>query len=259
MRIALTIILNGLHHLNHNNYYKTIIDSIDHWVIVEGASDSTGSTSWCNKMPIGYHNNGYSIDGTTKFLKELAKNNKKVIYIEPVGIWKNKDVQINAGVSKIKEITDECYLWQIDIDEQWSSDQFNEAEKALDAHNAKTGCFLCDYYVGKNLIAKGQWGEGNALPWRRLWKWSGEDFESHEPPRLKGGNGKGILIPIRFKHYAYYFKEDVQFKDKWYTGHRGVYDRWKALQKQNNFPVHISALLGTNTHWGNTNTIIEKT
>lgn len=258
MRIAFTIILNGLHHLKHNDYYKLVPNIFDYWIIVEGASNNKGSTSWCRNMSSNYHNNGKSIDGTTEFLKNISKQYNNIVYIEPEKMWDSKDQQVNKAIEEIKKITNNCYLWEIDIDEQWSKDNIEQAEYTLKQHKGKTGCFLCNYYVGKDLIVKGMWGEGYALPYRRLWNWNGELFETHEPPKLVGGNGLGLLLPQKFNHYAYYFEEDVKFKNDWYSGHDGVYEKWKQLQVETKFPIHISKLLGISTHWGNTNTLIIK-
>lgn len=255
-RIAFTIILNGKHHLLHNDYYKFILKNFKYWVIVEGASNNTGSTSWCHNFPETYHKNGKSIDGTNEFLHQIKKEYPNLIFIEPNGLWKNKDQQVNRCIDEVKKITNSCFLWEIDIDEQWTVENLIKSEQLLKNNNGKTGAFLCEYYVGKNLIAKGEWGEGYILPYRRLWDWKGEYFESHEPPNLKGGNGLGLLLPTTFKHYSYYFKQDVAFKDLWYTGQEGILKRWENLQNEIIFPIHISKLLGTNTHWGNSNTLI---
>ena len=70
-RVAFTIILNGVHHIQHNNYYKLLAENLDTWVIVEGVSLNTGSTSWCNSLPITLHKNFLSNDDTTEFLNTL--------------------------------------------------------------------------------------------------------------------------------------------------------------------------------------------
>ena len=57
MRVAFTIILNGLRHLTHNHYYKTIIENFDYWVIVEGVSQPNDSTSWCKNLDLSFHKN----------------------------------------------------------------------------------------------------------------------------------------------------------------------------------------------------------
>ena len=75
--------------------------------------------------------------------------------------------------------------------------------------------------------------------YRRLWDWSGELFKTHEPPSLDGKNGPGLLLPQRFNHYAYYFEEDVKFKEIYYGGYEGLLERWNKVQ---------------NNKWGNSRT-----
>lgn len=254
MRIAFTIVLNGLRHLTHNNFYKNMIDNFDHWYIVEGVAKPNGSTNWCKELSPKFHNNYLSNDGTTEFLNNNI--HPKVVLIRPQGgPWDSKDQQVNAAIQSIKEITDECFLWQVDVDEQWSSKNLETAEKMLIENNGKTGCFLCDYYVGENQRVIGQWGEGMYEPYRRLWNWKGEMFDKHEPPTLKGKNGPGLLLPQRFQHYAYYFEEDVKFKEAYYQGYEGLYERWKQVQN-NRSTMDIKDLLGNNTWWSNTKTFI---
>jgi hypothetical protein len=150
----------------------------------------------------------------------------------------------------------ECFLWQVDIDEQWTVEQLEIAEKELTANNGKTGCFYCNFYVGKNLIAVGDWGEGRIEPYRRLWKWAGESFVSHEPPKLLGDNNPRLLLTPKFNHYSYYFDEDVKFKETYYGNYSGLYDRWLAIQSTKG-SLHIRFLLGDKVWWSNTNTNIQ--
>jgi hypothetical protein len=258
MRIIFTIIFNGLHHLEHNNQAEFIKNNCDYWVVVEGASSSNGSTRWCKSIPNHLHNNGKSVDGTAEFLKDFSNKNKNIIYIESEGFWNSKDVQVNRAIEEIKKITNECYLWEFDIDEQWESDSLDQAEIHLDQQNAKTGRFRADCYVGKDILAKGDWGELHNDGYVRLWKWNGEYFKTHEPPILEGNNDPSILLNQRFKHYNYYFEKDVMFKNDWYGGHEGIYERWKlinSLPKQN-FPLPINYLI--TGPWGRSNTILVK-
>jgi len=255
MRIGFTIILNGLHHLKHNDYYKTLSKNLDYWVIVEGVALPTGSTSWCKELPDDMHKNFISNDGTTEFLDSIKSD--KVRVIRPNNrAWVNKDEQVNAAITEIKTITNDCMLWQIDIDEQWTLQQMIEAETHLTNHGGKTGCFYCNYFVGPRQMAFGQWGEGKQEPYRRLWNWKGEDFETHEPPKLKGKNGPGLLLTQRFNHYAYYYPQDVKFKEKYYGGYEGLYQRWLNVQ-DNRDVISIKELLGPNTWWSFTQTFIK--
>jgi hypothetical protein len=257
MRVAFTIILNGYRHLVHNNYYQTIKNNFDYWVVVEGVSLPTGSTSWCKNLPGSIHNNYLSNDGTTEFLNSI-KDEKLHIVRQTGKPWQNKDEQVNAAISALKnvlKITD-CMLWQIDVDEQWTKEQLESAEQMLIKNKGKTGCFYCNYFVGKGQQVFGQWGEGKIEPYRRLWDWKGEMFVTHEPPKLEGNNGPGYLLPQRFNHYAYYFEDDVKFKELYYQGYEGLLERWKKVQ-DNRDTIHVSELLGPNTWWSKTGTFIK--
>ena len=257
MRIAFTILLNGKRHLLHNEYYKKVLDIFDKWIIVEGVASPGGSTSWCKHLPDTLHKNYLSNDGTTEFLDELKQNNDKLIVIRKKDApWSSKDEQVNSAITEIKNITAKCFLWQIDIDEQWTKNDIVYAENCLTNNNAKTGCFLCNFFVGPNQLVCGEWGEGRYLPYRRLWKWEGENFKSHEPPVLEGKNGPGILIPVKFNHFSYFFEEDVKFKEKYYSSYDGLYERWLKVQK-NSTTISIKELLGEKIWWSNTNTIIK--
>jgi len=259
MRVAFTIILNGLHHLKHNDMAEKLVDAVDYWQIVEGAASPTGSTSWCRTVKPSYRDaDGMSTDGTNDYLNDLVRR-----YPDRVGhsgtVGKNKDQMVNCAIEGIlksfgNKIPDDCYLYQIDVDEQWDKEQMDQAEAMLEYMRGDCGKFLCDYYVGSGLLAKGDWGEGRKIPYRRLWKWRGQKFQTHEPPELEGGNGVEILLPQRFKHYAYYFPEDVKFKESFYTGHDGAYARWCDLQEETAFPQPLTRLI--TGPWGRTNTVI---
>jgi hypothetical protein len=239
MRIGLTIVLNGLHHMMHNNYAEFILNNFDYWVVVEGASKSVGSTYWCNKMPDEYHNNGNSVDGTVEYLLSLKEKYKNLICVTANRMWNGKDEMVNVGISEIKKITNECFLWAMDIDSQWTLDQIELSEKELVQNNGKTGAFKYNHYVGKNLISIGYWGGGNYFG---LFDWKGEEIEKHEPTTLKGGNEKIVQMSEKFQHYGFYFEKDVLFKDKWYSGHSGIYENWLKLQKETVFPQPTSYL-----------------
>ncbi len=255
MRIAFTIIFNGLHHLLHNDQYKKILNDCDKWVVVEGASNSNGSTKWCKQMPDEYHKNGSSVDGTREFLNELAHSESKLVYVPSNGFWHSKDAQVNRAIEEVKKITNKCFLWQIDIDEQWPEGTMDQVEKEMLENNVKVGACKQICYVGKNLVPVGEWaGDGGII---RIWNWEGESFERHEPPILQGTEGKitKLLTPV-FHHYNYYFEKDVKFKDAWYGGHENILERWKLINSlpKEAFPLHISALI--TGYWGTTKTII---
>lgn len=257
MRVAFTIIHNGLHHLQHNNQYQRILQSVDSWVVVEGASRSNGSTQWCKDFPDHLHSNGGSTDGTREFLSRLAGKEPKLVYVESDGFWDSKDQQVNRAIDEVRKLTHSCWLWQIDIDEQWDEPAMIAAEKELEASGSVAGTFRADCRIGKNLRAIGEWGEAKTFGYIRLWRWSGQKFMCHEPPILEGQFevDPKMLTPT-FVHYNYYFDQDVKFKDSWYGGHEGIYDRWKLINSLPSrfFPMHISNLI--TGEWGKTNTSI---
>lgn len=257
MRIVFSIIHNGLHHLHHNNQYQNILKSCDKWVIVEGASCSTGSTKWCNEFPSDLHLNGGSIDGTREFLQFLSSQTDRLIYVPSNGFWESKDHQVNRAIEEVKKITNRCWLWEIDIDEQWDQEQMDFAERELFDSGSKAGCFRAICFLGRNLRAIGDWGEARSSGYIRLWKWEGENFICHEPPIIEGQMGvEPRMLSQVFRHYNYYFDKDVIFKDKWYGGHEGIYDRWKLINSLDKrfFPMHISNLIVG--PWGRSNSSI---
>lgn len=239
-RIAFTIILNGIHHLKHNNYAEFLSKNFNYWVVVEGAAKNNDSTSWCKKMPSIYHNNGKSIDGTIEYMKDLQKRYNNIIFIESDGMWNSKDEMVNRAIEEIKKITSSCFLWEIDIDEQWTSEQIIKSEIELKEKKAKSGKFNVFQFVGENLIAIGKDWAGE--PFNRLWIWNGEKFKSHEPPILDC-KYETVLLSEKMKHYSFYFDEDVKFKNDWYSDHDGLYENWIKLKKEIDFPKHITYLL----------------
>jgi len=110
-------------------------------------------------MPDEYHVNGASVDGTREFLAELANQESDLIYVPSNGFWNSKDDQVNRAMEEVKKLTDKCFLWEFDIDEQWTSEAMDQAEKELVDEKLKYAGFMSRYYVGKNLLASGEWGE----------------------------------------------------------------------------------------------------
>jgi hypothetical protein len=264
MRVGFTIIFNGLHHLKHNDYIDRIAGMFDLFVFVEGASGNKGSTSWCKPIPDKYHKNWRSNDGTVEFLQDFCASHQNVVlannFVSHDGPWESKDLMCNVALrvikSKIPDVNG-SFLWEIDADEQWTPEQLDAAEKELVQHGGDCGMFWCDYFVGPGLVARGVWGEGKNSEYRRLWKWKGQEFQSHEPPLLQGGNGKIALLSPRFQHYAYFYPQDVQFKESFYTGHENIFAMWSALQGCTEWPQPLSKLVSG--PWGKTATLIHKT
>lgn len=249
MRTAITIVLNGLHHLK--NQIQTIPLEFDRWIIIEGASDSTHCTSWCNRMEESFHKNGHSIDGTYEFLRDISHPKIDIYFKQGDGLWDGKVSMLNFGLQSSKP--ESGYLWQIDVDEYWKREQFGHAEEILRNTNCVAACFLCDNLLTPNIVVRGSWGEGKDGNYRRLFAYEREDiFESHEPPVLKSFLKKDKIricppsITPRFEHLSYFYDTDVKFKSSWYKDHQYVYDNWKDIVSgKQKLPMHIKEFFGT--------------
>lgn len=275
MRVGFTILFNGRHHLEHNDYGDRLAKMLDMWIVVEGPAKNGGSTSWCHEIPAKYINHVPGVVCTSKDHSAGYVMGLKQKHGDHIGLvlkkepWESKDQMVNSAVEALS--CQQCinavmgykpiFLWQIDVDEQWTEDDMEAAEIDLLNGNAKCGCFHANMFLGKNLLAKGTWGEGNdpqdplRNAYRRLWLWDGRSFVSHEPPVLNGGNGKEVLLKQRFNHYAYWNHKDVEFKQDYY-GYVGMLGSWMALQDypEDYFPRDLSDLIPG--HWGKTDTKI---
>lgn len=226
-RYCFTLAYQAAHLFAWRDWLHRTATLFDRWVLVEGAAHPGGSTAWCRPHP----GPAQSADGTREALLALqaAAPDRVTVILGPPGGWPGKDDMVRAAVDALRDAALPAYLWELDADEHWTAAQLAAAEAALTAAGADCGEFLCEYYLGPGLVARGEWGEGRALPYRRLWRWHGQQFARHEPPELAGGNGHTVLLPQRFEHFAYYFERDVAFKARYYGGHQGVLAGWRQL------------------------------
>ena len=246
LRCAITLAYNSLHHLQHMDFSKRMKEMFDIWIVVEGHAKPGGSTHWCNNLKYQSQN---STDGTLEFLQSLD-----IELITKKG-WDSKDEQFNAGVERLRELTDKCTLWQVDCDEVWKKDDLEKNELAL---TSSVGCVGFHHIVGECeghlLLAEGRWGSGKV---NRVWRWKGEKFLTHEPPTFEGQD-KPQELPEKFYHFSYYFDKDVEFKQKYYRNYGAIYNNWKAMQgwKPSQFPCHVYKAFGRKNPIGITNTRI---
>ncbi len=244
MRVAFTIVYNGLHHFHHLGFTQKMLQLFDKWYIIEGLSKNGGSTNWCENLDLPYN----STDGTCEFLTNLSSENEKVTYIKSSDYWKSKDEQVNAFIPLLQKEVKDCYLWQVDVDEHWKEEDLKTAEHRLSLSGYKQAEFQFNHYVGKNKIAIGEWGSGFVT---RLFIWEGQRFQSHEPAALEGIKDKIKLEGLKFDHYSYYFIEDIQFKEKYYgTGYEGLQKRWERLQYIDGIKIPITALFSHRSQIG---------
>src|SRR5439155_16222654 len=141
-----------------------------------------GSTSWCAEQEPRL-----SIDGTSEYLASI--DDPRVRRLERTN-WESKDEMMNAVALEFNRTHPYGFvLMEIDSDEIWRSEQLDKTVELFE-NNPELGSmmFSCDYYVGPNLILKGEHCYGdNDYEWLRAWRFRpGMTFASHEPPVLIG-------------------------------------------------------------------------
>ncbi|MEG4278967.1 FkbM family methyltransferase [Microcoleus sp. MON1_C1] len=255
-----TIVLNGEPFIR---YHIDVLKKLPfrwHWHIVEGVADLKHDTAWSvtlgGNISDDVHRDGRSLDGTTEYLEELARLYPQniSIYRKPEGqFWEGKREMINAPIARISE---ECLLWQIDVDELWTFEQICQTRQMFIEHPEKTAAFYwCWYFVGENLVisTRNCYANNPQYEWLRTWRFKpGMVWATHEPPRLAEPlpNGKwrdvAFVNPFRhqetekeglvFQHFAYVTPNQLRFKEQYY-GYKNATSQWLNLQQQTQFPV----------------------
>jgi hypothetical protein len=254
MRTAISIVLNGMHHLREQ---AEIIPKIfDKWIIVEGATKNVKCSNWCQEMPEDFHDeNGNSIDGTKEFLEELSSEFDNVDVYLASGLWEGKVSMFNHGLTNSNP--SDGFLWEIDIDEYWDENKINNTEKIISNTGADCASFLCDYLLSEDIIVRGDWGEGKSGGYKRCWKYkTNSKFKTHIPPVLEGESKcLNWIVTPRFTHLSYYFEDQVKFKSKFYTDHENIYEGWKNITTgKTPLPCGVDKLFlkPVAEHWKNT-------
>jgi len=221
---------------------------------VEGLADLKQDTGW--SVPRGgrlpYRDTGHTLsqDGSTEYLDHLSRilPSRVFVYRKPPGeLWQGKVEMVRAPLQRCH---DECLLWQVDVDEVWSSATIEKVIHLFQENPKKTSAFFwCNFFVGPNAVVSTRHGyaQNPTLEWLRVWRYRPGDFwASHEPPRLmraRWGRAPvdvGRLCPLThgeteaagasFDHYAYATSNQVRFKEVYY-GYRGLHQRWSRLQR----------------------------
>lgn len=251
MRSAVTILYNGLHHLQHNGFAQFMVDNFDYWAVVDGLSHNGGSTAWCNRLDMP----PCSTDGSVEFMRDLAMTHSNVLHYVAKKPFRSKDEQVNMCIDLLRKQIKRGWLWQVDVDEQWTAEQLDDAEQRLFFSPMREAAFRFYHFVGKGIYADGKWGNDHVS---RLFKWRGQKFISHEPSRMDSAGRVLLIDDIRFNHYSYYFETDVIHKDKYYKGYEGIHPNWLKLQTMTEFPQPLSVLMPVTSKQYNDNTKIVK-
>jgi FkbM family methyltransferase len=273
-----TIVLNGHPFIQYHIEVFKQLSFPWHWHIVEGVASLNHDTAWSltlgGQIHNDVHNRGYSNDGTTEYLDELAR-----LYPENITIyrksenefWDGKREMVNAPLVNIQQ---ECLLWQIDADELWTSEQIYTARNLFIQNPDKTAAFYwCWYFVGEQLVVTSRncYSQNPNQEWLRTWKYKpGANWLAHEPPILAEKTAEGDWQNIAainpflheiteaygliFQHFAYVTEKQLRFKEQYY-GYQDAVLRWQSLQTHNTFPVSLSDFFP----WAYGKTIVDKT
>ncbi len=255
-----TIVLNGQPFIRYHIEIFKQLPFKWHWHIIEGVADLKHDTGWSIQMGGSIsdeiHKNGRSHDGTTEYIDELAQlyPDNITIYRKPEGVfWDGKREMVNAPLKNIQE---ECLLWQVDVDELWTLEQICTAREMFISKPEKTAAFYwCWYFVGEELIisTRNCYAQNPQQEWLRTWRFKpGYIWAAHEPPvlvePLADGQYKNVAATnyfshqeteqhdLVFQHFAYVTQEQLGFKEKYY-GYKNAVSQWSFLQKTTKFPV----------------------
>ena len=257
-----TIVLNGEPFIE---YHIEILKQLPfkwHWHIVEGVAELKHDTAWSidlgGKVTNDIHNKGLSKDGTSEYINVLSQQYPEniTIYRKPEGVfWDGKREMVEAPLHKI---TEECLLWQVDVDELWTVEQICKARQLFVENPEKTAAYYwCQYFVGENLIVSTRncYSQNPQQEWLRTWRFKPEyTWEAHEPPILVDSNNQNVakINPflheetekhrLIFQHYAYVIPEQLKFKEIYY-GYKNAESQWLKLQESDILPLFLGEYL----------------
>jgi hypothetical protein len=257
-----TIVLNGMPFVRYHIDVLRELPFKWHWHVVEGVADLVHDTAWSKQMgghiPEMCHRDGLSLDGTSGYLDELVAQfpDQITVYRKPKGhFWDGKLEMVQAPVAAL---TEECLLWQVDVDEFWTAGQIATARRMFIENPDKTAAYYwCHFFVGERLVVNSRncYSQNPAMEWLRTWRYTpGDQWIAHEPPRLHRPLPDGSscdlsrmkpflhdqteALGLVFQHFAYVLPEQLRFKESYY-GYRGALACWQRLQEQKNFPVQL--------------------
>lgn len=273
-----TIVLNGEPFIRHHIDVLKELPFPWHWHVIEGVAALNHDTAWSRRnggtIPLGFHQQGVSVDGTSAYLDGLALNfprNVSIYRKQGGAFWDGKIEMVRAPLARIRE---QCLLWQVDADELWTVEQICRVQDLFALHPEKTAAyFYCHYFVGENLVAttRGAYGNQTSYEWLRVWRYRpGLQWISHEPPRLGQQDEKGKWIDLAtvnpflhadteplglvFQHYAYVTDDQLRLKESYY-GYREALQHWRKLQAAEKFPTRLSEFFP----WVNDATLVDRT
>lgn len=225
-RLAYILAHRCREHLFHRDQLARLLTLYDHCVVVLG--------------PIGAPTQD---DGTGKVLEHVAKRHpSQLTVLTNAHSWPKETDAVRAALTCLRshlKYERSIYLWRLEPWEVWELSALRGAEQELEKVKADVGEFLADFHIGKDLLVRGDWGEGRAAPYRRLWRWSGE-LCSADPLQLYGSQ-RSALLSQRFDSFLYLHPSDPP------EGAPALLSaRWETLRLRpsTDYPLPVAELLG---------------
>ncbi|NUN64186.1 glycosyltransferase family 4 protein [Pseudanabaena biceps] len=261
-----TIVLNGEPFIR---YHIDVLKELPfkwHWHIVEGVADLKHDTAWSTRhgghIAENIHQNGRSNDGTTEYIDELAQlyPENVTIYRKPEGeFWDGKREMVQVPLANI---TEECLLWQVDVDELWTVEQIWLSRQLFIENPEKTAAYYwCWYFVGEKLVisTRNCYAQNPQQEWLRTWHFKpGYIWAAHEPPILVEYLSENDIRDVArinpflhdetekhnliFQHYSYVLPQQLKFKETYY-GYKEAESQWIKLQEAETLPLFLSQYL----------------
>ena len=163
-----------------------------------------------------------SLDKTNEILNNFPDPDGKLKIVH--GQYEEKDQQSNAYMSLIDSDTD--YLWMIDSDEVYKSEDIEKTIDFLKQHQpTSVGVTSCSFFGGFDYYLTGF--EQNVDNFLRIFKYEhGCDWLTHRPPTMKYSSNVELkhinseefyrLTGVMMYHYSYVFDAQVKNKVEYY-------------------------------------------
>lgn len=201
-RSAFTIVFNGdftLEQCIHN-----AMPVLDRYVVVEGATRRL--------QHIATDLNGRSTDRTNEILERLCEQYRdKLVVVR--SRWYDKLEMCNAALQHLRP----GLVWELDADEFYHPAAMLRVMEFMDAHPEYTDAEFWAYHFFGGFdfhtpLEPERWG--NTPPWRRLFRWNGEPWKSHTPPRLEHAEHvmtreQTAALNVQMFHYGYCWHRQV--------------------------------------------------
>lgn len=226
MRYGFIIVFNGAKTLRQ--CAENALKSVDRLIIVEGAVQCVAHISM----------DGHSTDGTLEICLELQRARSGRVIFAPSGapFWRHKLDMCNHA---LRFISSGDWLIEFDCDEFYFPSRLNEMMGFLEQSDYTAAEVHGKHYYGdlNHVLPMSPYLWGNVIPHRRMFKYQGEPFTSHTPPRMGGAQPEKVfprelaakMFGVEMHHVGYVWRSQVELRAQ-YFGDNSIakWDRYKA-------------------------------